>query len=201
VSQGELKVLGAVGDPVYLTSIDQFHGEYGDPDLANSSDWGGLWFLPEARGSVLEHASGGGNHSYVEGSVLQNCEIRNAGSAGMLAAVYLDGASVLLDGVAVRGSASRGIYAKATDDLFVVKNSLVDASGLVGFYIQDPVGPSIVIEDTNITNSLYEGLYLQGGSTPVALARSYLSGNHVGSSHGRQVFSYSRSGPLSVSSR
>ena len=74
VHQGTLQVLGDSGNPVEFTSTSTYLNEYdGNSSIANSTEWGGVWFGPDANSSVLVDTE------YIEGSLLRHCRIVNAG--------------------------------------------------------------------------------------------------------------------------
>ena len=193
VRQGEFKALGTAENPIFLTSTDRFISQFGSADVANTSQWGGIWFLPDAVDAVVDGTE------YVEGSVFRQCIIQNGGYGGRPAALYLDGTSAMLDGVQILKSGYRGIYARNTEGTIVIKDTTIRQSSYTGleFYNMDKM---IDLKGVAVTGATRQGLYLRYCSN-VRVSGSHFSENYAYSSEGHQVYSQYSQGYLNISSR
>ena len=197
VSQGVLKVLGTVDKPVILASTNVFLGQYGEyqqSSTANTSAWGGLWLRPQSTTTVVLGAE------YISGSVVRHCIIQNAGHASSFsAAVYMDGTTIMLDGVQVLGSGSKGVSIDSSTGSLLVKNTSIRNSADVGLYLTRTEA-LIALQNVSVTDSGRQGLFMSN-CADVRIGGSSFTGNYKSSSSGSQLYTSYCSGFLNITSR
>lgn len=190
VREGTFQVLGTSVNPVVLASTSVFATEYGDPDIVESDQWGGLYFGPNVNSTTLLDAE------YVDGSLLRHCQIINAGFGGVLsAAVEMESSTILMENVDIEDSGSRGVYVTGDSGFDMIMND-VQITGSLGFGLFTNNFKNVLsLGSLNITDSGATGAYLSyHGDVRVT------SSTFVGNSD-RQLYSRFGVGDLSVSDR
>ena len=190
VHQGTLQVLGTLGNPVEFTSTSTYLNEYdGNSSIANSTEWGGVWFGPDANSSVLVDTE------YIEGSLLRHCRIVNAGFDVFEASIEMEETTVLLDHVHVLGSGQHGLSLKqsSASDM-VLRHVYIDRSNGDGILSSNSNGP-LLLNNVNITRSAQSGADLRS-HRDVRITDCQFSSNGD-----TQVYSNFGSGELTISSR
>lgn len=142
VDFGTFKVLGSTEMPVQLTPTMNLTFEYGDSAIPNSTVFDGIYFGPNCNGTT----AGDGNQ-YISGSILQGLDINFGGYDQASASIYLDGVSVMLKNVNVRGDWSRNVH---------------------GIYIYNPED-SVLLDGVSIENAGGEGIFISYASSQITI--------------------------------
>lgn len=179
VDQGTLKISGNEDNVVYLGPTKGRAGEHGNAaKIENTTDWGGLFFGPDARNTDLSSAK-----EYLGGSMIRYCSVEFGGYSWppKVASIHIVETNVMISGVSVIGMPKYSVDGiryemsdSALDMKIVVKNVDILEAGGYGITIYRSRGS--ILSNLSVSSCKTGGLYFSSCSN-VGISKSVIEGN------------------------